>query len=52
MSALKKARELERWRKEILAEGEALQKAIAAFKELRELVDEQLKAIQGPASRA
>jgi len=54
MSALEKARELDRQRKEILAAGaeEALQKAIAAFKELRELVDEQLKAMQGPASRA
>ena len=48
MSALAKARELEKQRQEILATGaeEALQRAIAAFKDLRALVDEQLKSIQ------
>ena len=45
MSALEKARDLERQRKEVLAAGttEAVDKAIAAVRELRELVDEQLK---------
>jgi len=45
MSALEKARELEKQRQQILAQAahEALQKAVAAFKELRELVEEQLK---------
>jgi hypothetical protein len=48
MSVLEKARELERQRQEVLARGadEALQRAITAFKELRELVDEQLKAMR------
>jgi len=48
MSALEKARDLDRQRKTILAEGteEALQRAIAAVRELRELVDEQLRALR------
>jgi hypothetical protein len=46
-SALEKAQELEKQRQAILREGadEALSRAIAAFKELRALVDEQLKAL-------
>jgi malonyl CoA-acyl carrier protein transacylase len=48
MSALERARELERQRKEVLVAGtaEAVDKAIAAVRELRELVDEQLKALR------
>jgi len=51
MSALEKARELEKQRQQVLAQGaeEALQKATAAFKELRQLVDEQLIAIRTSA---
>jgi hypothetical protein len=53
MSVLEKARELERQRQEILAQGaeQALQNATAALKELRELIDEQLKAIERPTAK-
>jgi hypothetical protein len=46
-SALEKAQELEKQRQAILQQGadEALGRAIAAFKELRALIDEQLKAL-------
>jgi hypothetical protein len=48
MSALEKARELEKQRQQVLSQGaeEALQKATAAFRELRELVDEQMRAMR------
>lgn len=48
MSALERARDLERQRKEVLAAGtaEAVERAIAAVRELRELVDEQLNALR------
>jgi len=51
---LEKARELEKQRQAILEQGakEALAKAIAGFKELREIVSEQLKVIQTPQPRA
>jgi hypothetical protein len=54
MSALEKARELERQRRVVLAiaSEDALQRAIEAFKELRELVNEQIKTIQVPSPRA
>ena len=46
-SALEKAQELEKQKQAVLQQGadEALAKAIAGFKELRALVDEQLKAL-------
>ena len=48
-SALEKAQELEKQKQAVLQQGadEALAKAIAGFKELRALVDEQLKALNG-----
>jgi hypothetical protein len=45
MSAVERARELEKQRREVLAQGveDTLQRAIAAFRELREIIDEQLR---------
>ena len=46
-SALEKAQELEKQRQAVLQQGtdDALAKAAAALKELRALVEEQLKAL-------
>ena len=47
-SALEKAQELEKQKQAILQQGaeQALDKAIASFKELREIVSEQLRVIR------
>jgi len=52
MSALDKAQELEKQKQAVLQQGvdEALARAIADVKELRAIVNEQLKAMR-PASR-
>lgn len=54
MSAVERARELEKQRREVLANGveDALQRAAAAFRELRELIEEQLRTIQLPPARS
>jgi hypothetical protein len=54
MSAVERARELEKQRREVLANGveDALQRATAAFRELRELIDEQLRTIPSPPARS
>jgi hypothetical protein len=51
-SALEKAQELEKQKQAVLQQGaeEALAKAMAGFKELREIVSEQLKVL-GAAQR-
>jgi len=48
MSALERAKALERQRNEVLAAGsaEAVETATAAVRELRALVDEQLKTLR------
>jgi hypothetical protein len=48
MSALEQARELEKQKQAILQQGaeQALVKAIASIKELREIVNEQLRVIR------
>ena len=48
MSALEQARELEKQKQAILQQGaeQALFKAIASIKELREIVNEQLRVIR------
>lgn len=47
-SALEKAKELETQKQAILEQGaeQALDKAIASFKELRAIVNEQLRALR------
>jgi len=54
MLAVERARELEKQRKEVLENGieDALQRATAAFRELRELIDEQLRTIQSPPAQS
>jgi hypothetical protein len=54
MSAVERARELEKQRREVLALGveDTLQRAIAAVRELREIIDEQLKTSSLPPARS